>query len=475
MKKIFVLVVTIMAFMLVGVISAQSGPPGSGYWFGAVHQNVGTSDATITITAYDSASSTTYPYNPAVLVPGASINVGPSDVPNLPSGFIGSIVTSSNQPLVALVNITNRQAGSNGVADGKAAGIYSGVDGSTAATNVNFPIAKYDFYNKTTTFYLQNAGSSAATIAVNFSFGGVDYPYTTPSIDPGQMVAVDPGLASVPSGNANTGAMVATSAQPIAGIVLEHEHSATTGTVLQGSNGFTPSELGQTAYCPAVKKNFYGRNSGVQVQNTHTATQDVTVVFVAADGTEVPSVFKDLEPGASQTFIQDPLISDGLYSVRVEGELGNVAAIVSEAEIPLVNARQTATTYNCQNSGSVKVSYPAYKEGFYGRTTALQIQNVGATTATNVVLTYNDGSTTFSTNPQTILSGASSTYICVSSTAGLWSGATLGGATLSGVTIESDQPLVVVANEASWASVSPCAPDNGASSFDKAISNGFNQ
>lgn len=475
-KKILtILVVSIMLVTLVGVISAQQGPPGSGYWFGATHQNVGSSDATIGIVAYDSQSSNTYPYSPSPLAPGASLNVGPGDIPGLPSGFIGSIVTSSDQPLVALVNLTNRQAGNNGVANGKAAAIYSGVDGSTAATSISFPLAKYNFFNKTTTFYLQNAGSAATTIDVTFNFGGTTYPYTTPSIAPGQMVAVDPGLAGVPAGNANTGAMSLTASQPIAGAMLEHEHTASVGTVLQGSSGFTPSELGQTVYCPTIKKNFFGRNSGLQVQNAHSAAQNITVTYVDSGGTETTSTYNNLASGASVTFIQDPVIGNGLYSAKVEGAVGPVAAIVNESEIPLVNARQTSTTYNCQSAttATTKVSYPAYKEGFFGRTSALQIQNVGATAATNVVLSFNSGGTTFTTKPQTIQAGASNVFVCVSSLSSLWSGSALGSATLSGVTVTSDQPIIAVANEASWASVSSCTPDNGSGSFDKATSNGF--
>jgi hypothetical protein len=46
--------------------------------------------------------------------------------------------------------------------------------------------------------------------------------------------------------------------------------------------------------------------------------------------------------------------------------------------------------------------------------------------------------------------------------------------TLSGVTVTSDQPIIAVANEASWTSANPCLPDNGPTSFDKATSNAFN-
>jgi hypothetical protein len=453
--------------------------PGTGYWFGATHQNVGDGPATIAVTAYDSATSATYTYTPAALAAGASINVGPNEIPGLPAGFIGSIVTSSDQPLVALVNVTNRPAAGFGDPNGLAAAIYSGVDGANASTSLSFPLAKHNHFNKTTTFYLQNAGTAAATIDVTFSFNGTEYDYTSPSINPGQMVAVDPGMTTppVPSGNGNVGAMSLTSAQPIAGAMLEHEHSASVGTVLQGSSGFAPNELGQTVYCPTIKKSHFGRTSGLQVQNAHNAAQDITVTYVGTSGTFVSTV-NGVAPGASVTFINDPAITSGtLFSAEVEGSAGPVAAIVNESELPLVNQNQTSSTYNCQaaSTASTTLSYPAYKENRFGRTTALQIQNVGSAAANNVVLTFTDNNGAVrTTNAQTIAAGASSVYVCVSANAGLWNGTALASGTLSGVIVTSDQPIIAVANEASWTSTSPCTPNNGAGSFDKATSNSFN-
>lgn len=467
----------ILLLVFVGAISAQAGgPPGDGYWFGATHQNVGTETANWTVTAYDSASNAQYMQAMPSLLPGASANVGPGEIPTLPAGFVGSIVTSSDQPLVAQVNITNRVAGTLGIPGGKGAAIYGGVDASKASTTLSFPLAKNNFFNKTTTFYLQNAGAAATTIDVTFSFGGTDYDYTTPSIDPGQMFAVDPGLANAPSGSPNgIGAMSLSASEPIAGAMLEHEAAAPVGLVLQGSGGFAPSELAQTIYCPTYKEDWFGRQSGLQVQNAHNAAQDITATFVGTGGTfDVTET--NVAPGASVTFIDEG--ADGLYAATVEGSAGNVAGIVNESQLPLpAGVRQTSTTYNCQaaSSASTTVSYPAYKELWFGRTAALQIQNVGGSNASvTMVFTDNNGNVR-TTNAQTIAPGASEVYVCVSAEAGLWNGTPLANQTLSGVTITSDQPVIAVANEASWASTNPCLPDNNqTSSFDKSTANAFN-
>lgn len=479
-KKVLVLVLA--AFLLLATFSLGSADvPGPGWWIGAVIQNVGDSAANLVITAYDSADASEHTLTPSsALDPGASLTVLPNGItgqdfsPPLPAGFVGSIVTSADQPIAALVNVTNRPAAGFGTTGGTAAAIYGGVDGAKASTSVDFPLAKHNHFNKTTTFYLQNAGSGATTIDVTFTVNGTDYPYTTGSIAPGQMVAVDPGLASVPGGNGQVGAMSATSSEPIAGVMLEHEHSATVATVLQGSAGFTPGDLDDTVYCPIIRENYFGRNTGLQVFNAHDTAQDVTVTYQPGNLT---NTVQDLAPGASHTFFQS-IGTDGLYSATVEGELGEVAAIVNDSQLPLpAGVAQTSTTYACKGASSAtsKVSFPAYKELWFGRTIGLQVQNVGNAQATNVVLSFTDNNNNVRTTvPQTIDAGASETYLCVSTDAALWDGASLDGETLSGVIVTADQPVIVVANEASWNSLTPCAPNNGAGSFDRANAVGFN-
>jgi len=470
-KLLAFVIVFALAFAIVSVSSAAL--PGSGWWQGASFQNVGAGQATVVLTAYDSASSDTYTHQLTV-EQGASVTVLPNDIPGLPSGFLGSIAASSDQPLAAQVNVTNRQAAGYGVAGGKAAAYYNGVNGDRTGTSWLFPLVKHNHFGKTTTFYLQNAGSAATTVDVEFVVNGNTYPYTTPSIDPGQMVAVDPGLASVPSGNGNLGALEATSGEPIAAVMLEHEHAASVATVLQGSGGFTTAGLNNEVFCPLYKKNYFLRNSGMQVQNAHGSAQNVTVTFISESGTEYTSTQNNVAPGASVLFYQPAGVPDGLFSARVEGSAGNVAVVVNESELPLIAPHlQTSTTYACQasTSATTSVSYPAYKQNWFTRSTGMQVQNVGAANATNVVMTFVDNNgTTYTTNPLSIDAGAA-LNIVNAHTMSIWSGASLADSTLSGVIINSDQPIMVVANESSWLGT---APDNSPNSFDKSNAIGFN-
>lgn len=478
MKKKLLAFVIVFALAFAIASTSSAALPGSGWWQGASFQNVGSGQATVVLTAYDSASSDTYSHQ-LTIGAGASVTVLPNDIPNLPSGFLGSIAASSDQPLAAQVNVTNRQAAGYGVAGGKAAAYYNGVNGDQTGTSWLFPLVKHNHFNKTTTFYLQNAGSAATTVNVEFVVNGSSYNYNTPPVGPGQMVAVEPALAGVPSGNGNIGAMEATSTEPIAAVMLEHEHSASVAVVLQGSGGFTPSGLNNQVFCPLYKKNYFGRNSGMQVQNAHGSAQNISVTFVAQNGTEYTSSANNVASGASVLFYGPDINnlpggnSDGLYSARVQGSSGNVAVVVNESELPLVNPVQTSTTYACQASTSATstVSYPAYKQNWFGRATGMQVQNVGSSDATNVVMTFVDNNgTSYTTNALSIDAGAA-LNIVNAHTMAIWSGASLPDSTLSGVIITSDQPLMVVSNESSWLGT---APNNGPSSFDKSNAEGFN-
>jgi hypothetical protein len=466
----------ILGLATMGILGSQvfAAVPGSGWWALSSYQNIGTSNANISITAYQTGTTNTYTHTPGVLATGASYQLSPSGFAGLPAGFVGSFTASSDQPLAAVVNLTNKLSGGLGVSGGKAAAIYSGVN--NPATTLLFPSVKHNHFGKTSTIYLQNAGNSATTISVTISVSGVSYPYTSPTIQPGFMLVFDAGLAGVPSGNGNVGSATVTSANPVAGTQVEHEHSASIATIAQAYDSFSTSQLSNTSYCPSFKKNYFGRSGAVQVQNAHTTTQDITVKYYNTSGYVTSDVTTNVASGASIVVFKPASIIDGLYSVIVEGSAGNVAAIVNESELPLVSARQTSVTYNCVNNSITtnKVVYPAYRNFYEDLTTAIQVQNIGTSNATNVVLTFvaNNG-TTYTTTAQTINAGASKTFVNMHSFVG-WTGSALPQNTISGLTITSDQPIVAIVNESSW--LVSGGPNNDANTnIDKAGGTAINQ
>jgi hypothetical protein len=482
-----------MIFVLVGsAIAAADALPGSGWWSGETIQNVGSGDASIDITAYDKDSSSTYGLSDTVS-PGANKVYDPTSFAGMPAGFQGSAIVSSNQDIRAIVTVTNRYIASSGLGDAGsphfAAGIYQGVN--IPATTIRFSLAKNNHYNHTTTFFVQNAGSVAATATATFKMpsslpsGAVlDYTYTTPSIGPGQMAVFTPNDARnagnpPPAGNGAVGSLTVTSSQPLAGTVLEHFTAETHATLVQATRSATPSDYDTKLFSPNTKNNYYGRFSGLQVQNVSGGNINVNVSYVGSDfqtggvnciGQTYLDSHNNLPPGESWTF-PSTAIPDKCFASATVTATGNVIGQVNEsfttAYIASTGRYQESTVFSALpgNSATTIISLPLYKEDSFSKATGTTIQNVGSAD-THVTITFKGVAGTFVSQPQLIHPGAGLIIIdarlkpssfwngtamtpgllgCVNSTTGC------GANGVFGVIVQSDgQPIVAILNETTY-------------------------
>jgi hypothetical protein len=465
-KKIVLVSALVIVLAITATVAvAQSGIPGSGWWSGEQVQNVGTSTANIVVTAYDKNGAATYSSSVTVTA-GSAFTFVPSSFAGMPSGFIGSAVVSSDQPIKAIVNLTNQLAGSYGVAGGKGQAQYQGIE--SAGTTLYFPLAKHNYYGNTTSFYIQNAGTTAATATAVFkTAAGGTYSVTTPSIDPNKMVVVSPIDAGVPAGNTNAslGSLTVTSAQPLAGTVLEYIQAQTVATQLNGTRGFTAADFDVKAFAPVAKNKWYGRFTGIQVQNVSSGPVDITVTFVGSGGACAGTTYTDsatgVAAGTSKTFVQltaapnNSHLPENCVASATVSATGNVVTIVNEQN--LSGFAQAGITYSAManSAKTTKVSVPLFKDTFYGSSTGLQIQNVGTANATNVVATFvcakqAGGTFTAISTPQTIVPGGAKLFYKPSTMpAGTFTGANPFSSNLvnCAVTVTADQPIVAIANE----------------------------
>jgi hypothetical protein len=467
MKKLIGAVVGVMFLSLIVVVVAlaSGGPPGGGFYTGQTLQNIGTATANVVVTAYDSASVATFSKSYTVAA-GASISFNSGDITGLPTGFQGSAVVSSDQPLKAIVNVTNRQNGSYGIAGGTAAAQYRGVDSANTGTTLSFPLAKATFGIKNSAFYIQNAGSASATFAATFLMGTsltdpapVSYPYTSGSLAPGQMAVIVASDAGVPAGR--IGSLTVTSAQPMAGTVLEYETSTSPAKILQGTIGFTPSDYDTRILFPVVKKQLSGRSTGLQVQNVTAGSVNVTMVYYGASGPCAGQVYTEpvrtLATKASTTYLDSALLPSGCLASGVATGTGNIAGVVNESFQPCTGTCvQRATIYSAfpANSATTKLVAPVYKEDFGSKRTGLSVQNVGNTTATATVV-FQVGTTTYTYNNVSIPANGSFLLLDMSNAVAYpsanWSGGlagTLPNSSLAAVTVTANQPIIGLANEA---------------------------
>lgn len=459
-------VVAVVALLMTNVVAAQS-IPGAGWWSGEQVQNVGSSTASIVVTAYDASGSATYTVNSS-LAAGASVNFNPASFSGMPNGFQGSAVVSSDQPIKAIVNVTNQLAGSFGISGGRAMAQYQGTE--STGTTLYFPNSKHNRFGKTVVFYIQNAGSAAATATAVFRMdNGSVYNYTTPSIGPNKMVLISPADAGVPSSpsdgtRVNIGSMTVSSSQPLAGVQMEYSVGESIATVLNGTRGFTSADFDTVAYAPIVKRNRFGRFTGIQVQNVSSGPINVTIDYKATSsnctGLTAQDVRSNIAPGASTTVVQQAGTSNfqnNCTGTAIIQATGDIVAIVNEANVS--GAPVAGITYSAipASAGTTKISAPLFKDDRFGLTSGMQIQNIGTSTATNVVATFickgnNSANTPFTaiSNPRTIPAGGGYLfYRPTTMPAGTFTVSnpfSLSGANC-GVTITSDQPVVTIINE----------------------------
>jgi hypothetical protein len=489
--------ILIIGLMAGSALAETSALPGSGWWSGETIQNVGSGNATINIDAYDANG--TYNLQDTIL-PGANQVYLPSRFSGMPAGFQGSAVVSSNSDIRAIVNITNRSITDNGTALGDpntpspAAGQYQGTN--VPATQINFPLVKINYYNHSTDFYIQNAGSAAATATATFVIHGTVYTYNTPTIPQFHMVVILPTQARdasnnpPPSGVNGLGSLTVTSSQPLAGSALEHLTSEADATVLQATRGFSASDYDTKVFAPINKNNYFGRFTGLQVQNVSNGPIDMTVTYVARAEAATSSNPKGcpggkfidsatgVPAGQPNTFDITKKLPDGCFASATVDATGDVVAVVNEAYTGSFlsthpGTSQEATSYGAipNNAATQVISLPLYKEYAYGKGTGASIQNISDSQTAHIVITLTGPKGTFKSNPISINPGAAFVAIDLrNEPASFWNGtamtpAALGcvNGTVSGcgangtlsVVVTSDQPIVAIANESTYPFVNP--------------------
>lgn len=459
--------ILVLGLLIAGVASAQTGLPGSGWWSGEQVQNVGTGTATIQIVAYDSQTTNTYSESKSVAAGSAYTFTPINDFASMPAGFQGSAVISSDQPIKAITNVTNQPAGSLGTTGGKAAAQYQGTDQNSVANTLYFPLAKGDHFGKTTSFYIQNAGSANATnIVATFTMrNGNVHTYNLPTLGANRMAVFtvqDSATYNPSSNNARVGSLVVTGDQPLAGVVMEHDTTANPAVVLNSTRGFTSGDFDTKAYAPVVKNSRFGRFTGLQVQNTSGGPINITVNYTGSGGSCKGLTYSDqansVANGSSATFVHlsgsTNLPANCTASATITAT-GSFVAIVNEQET--VGSPKAGTTYSAMSDGAAttKVSIPLFKDGRFGATTGLQIQNVGNAAATNWSATFTcTGGASFTavSDPAktgAIQPGAAFLFYKPSSANLFTAGQPFTSSNVNcAVTITSNQPIVAIANEA---------------------------
>ena len=434
--------------ILFGVTSLASAQtlPGSGWYSTAVIQNVGSAAATVHLDVYaqtGTAAPATADISPQiapgasrVFFPGSNGASGNVDVSSpLPGNFSGSMVVSSDQPVVAVGQVTNFQFSQFGVgiAGGFASEQYRGSPANSAT--ISYPTVKSSFSGKTTIFTVQAAGANVDATATIITSDGTTHtrPLTIPanrSFTFGPSDGFTPPVAATGCGSdPNTspcfGSLSVVGNNNIAGVALEYVDGQSPATRVQAASMFGTEDVGSTILCPTIKNDFGGnhRTTGVTVANTSAAAVDVTGEFTVAQGTSAVGAKFTQGPvsiPAGKSFVFGALNgtvgnmpAGNLAAAKFTSSASALVAVTAETNISGSPVKQT--TYTCFNpaNATAKIAAPVVKRNFGNNTTGITVQNANTTGALTVNATYtcNSGANIYGPVASTSLNpGESYTY-----------------------------------------------------------------
>lgn len=312
-----------------------------------------------------------------------------SPLPNaVPSGFDGSVVISSNEPIAAITNVKS--------GDAKYGSSYSSFTGGS--NKVSLPIINKAFYGINTWFNVQNTGSSATTVTVAYSGTSCTENQT---IQPNAAATFNQATNTcLPNAYNGAATITAGSGGEIAAIALQ-----VAGTGLFAYNGFADGNT--TPVIPLVTSNVYGIHTGVQIQNQGVNPTNVTVSYTANPGTGTNCTESATIPaGGAQTFTINALSFDpqGTTSNCTKGQywIGSARVTTNSTNQPLV-AVVNQTNFTNKGGSSYGAFDPASASktivmpllmNAYNIWTGFSVMNVGS--ADTVSCTYSGTAITVS-------------------------------------------------------------------------------
>jgi hypothetical protein len=274
------------------------------------------------------------------------------------SGFNGSVVVSSNQPVAAISNVLGD--------GGDAAAAYEGAN--SGGTTVLLPLLMQDNAGFDTWYNVQNVGSTDATVNVSYSDGSSAGP-----------VVIKPGAAQTFDQSAETHTLavfsaVITSDQPIVAAVIEENNKT-----MFAYSGFN---AGSTApVMPLINANNSGFITGVQIQNAGASDTDVTVSYTAVTGTDC-SETQNVGAGESKTFTL------AAFASGANGDCIAGATFVGSATVTGNTNSQPLVTIVNQLGGKKGEAYSGFDPASASDTVVLPLimdRNAGYFTGFNIV------------------------------------------------------------------------------------------
>ncbi len=287
--------------------------------------NAGAQDTTVYVYYYDDfgndrlGNHLTVPPNGTVLFfPSDGSGSGGCDT----SDDVCSARVYADQPLVGVVQEYND-------ADGKAVTTHNLF--SAGAKSIYFPIVKYKRYNMSTGLRIQNVGSTASSITVNFYEKNGSFKCALSSGSSIQPRAAKTfNLSSACPGDNFSGSAVATASQPLVGMANE---VSLDGRYKKGYSSFQGGS--HTAYGPLVyhaySQDGYTWETGIAVQNLSTQGAAIDLDYYDADGNPAGSQSSSLAGRGMGVFFAPQSGFKGSVVITADRDIAAVVNVINNA------------------------------------------------------------------------------------------------------------------------------------------------
>jgi len=396
-------------------------------------QNTGSGSATVYLLYYDQAGNAVAADGPQIVAGGNSWTFYQPAEPSLPSGFDGSAVAHSTQPVAAIVNRVNYTGAL------ASAGSLT-VPGASTATQATLPMVYGGLNGYVTTISVQNTGTSQGTYNVTLQPNGFSSPAvnTQISVPPLAVRRIRVGTdIGVPFGFVGNASITSISGSPL--IAVAETLNSSTSIRL----GYAGASNGATVLnAPLLYKNYGGWESTAQVANMSNATITVNATLRYRDTPQtlgLPPV--TLAPGQSNLYdiAAIPNLPDEWVGSAVFTTTGPASATVQEVN----SGRATGMQYSAFSAGTSSISIPLIFKDANAWDTGVQVQNLG-TIETTLTITY-FLPTGFSLGESAVVAPGDSVTFYQPSNPSLPSNLT-GSATVT----STGQPIVAIVNEVNY-------------------------
>ena len=396
MKRFLVALSLVMAMCFSILPGAAFAAPAYSTAFSVsiTYQNVGSATATVNVSFFAENSATAQTYSAGTLAAGASTSLGVGKA--ITSGsFKGSAVLSADQPVIATIvqldpsgAVKNRPL-SNG---------FGAADGS--AQQLIATVLKNQF-NSSTIFSVQNTESAPVNVTVQYYAVGATSPTATVSannLPAGAAKYFDVGsIAALPNGfngSAIVTAKLSSDGTTDGKIVVTVNELDTVGGVAKSFEGSSSS--GAKVYMPSASCNaFGGQSTSYAVQNADSANSvTFQVRYKPTGGSDVIDGPYTLSAGGKKSIVTCNKLTAGVAGSAVIERTAGSGALVAVGKVSGANF-QTAFLGIVENTGSAKIAVPYIRWASNANVavdqrSALAIQNIGNTAATNVQVKYID-------------------------------------------------------------------------------------